>query len=84
MRADLLDQIIQQIPADTIAPNIIISGVLAKIDLPIYEHPVRHVGRQTGVNSLRNLKLWNSALKSLWQLIWCCPVISYPSRAGQN
>ena len=84
MRADLLNQIIQQIPADTFAPNIIISGVLAKIGLPIYEHPVRHVGRQTGVNSLRNLKLWNSALKSLWQLIWCCPVISYPSRAGQN
>jgi len=84
MRADLLDQIIRQIPADTFAPNIIISGVLAKNGVPIYEHPVRHVSRQTGVNSLRNLKLWNSAVKSLWQLIWCCPVISNPMRAGQN
>jgi glycosyltransferase involved in cell wall biosynthesis len=84
MRADLLNQIIQQIPADTFAPNIIISGVLSKNGIPVYEHPVRNVSRQTGVNSLRNLKLWNSAVKSLWQLIWCCPVISYPSRAGQN
>jgi len=84
MRADLLKQIIKQIPADTFAPNIIISGVFSKNGLPIYEHPVRHVSRQTGVNSLRNLKLWNSAVKSLWQLVWCCPVISYPSRAGQN
>lgn len=76
IRADLLKQIIQQIPGNTFAPNIIISGVLSKYGLQVYEHPVRHRSRRTGIVSIQNFKLWKSAITSLWQLLWCCPVIS--------
>ncbi len=76
IRTNILKQIVGQIPDDTFAPNIIISGVLSKTRLRIYEHPVPHVTRKTGEVSIVKLKLWRFVVKSFWQTLFCRPVIN--------
>ena len=71
IRSNVLKQFLNQIPDDTFAPNILISGVLARMGARIYEHPVPHENRRTGKTSLVRLKLWRCAVKALWQtLTW--------------
>jgi dolichol-phosphate mannosyltransferase len=76
IKASLMKQIIEQIPADMFVPNIIISGALAKSHLPIYNHLIPCEGRKTGAPSLNNMmKLLKATLKSFWQTICCWPKI---------
>lgn len=76
IRANILKQIVDQIPDDTFAPNVIISGVLSKAGLRIYEHPVPHENRKTGEASIVKWKLWRSAVKAFWQTFFFRPVIN--------
>jgi len=69
IRGPLMREIIGSIPLNTFAPNIIISGVLAKKNLRIYNYPVPCEGRRTGRSSIVNWKLFKYALKSLLQTI---------------
>ena len=71
IRSHLLEQIVNQIPADTFAPNVIISGVLNKYKLRIFEYPVPHENRKTGKVSIVKWKLWESAAKAFWQTLLC-------------
>jgi dolichol-phosphate mannosyltransferase len=73
IRSQPLKRIITQIPPDTFAPNIIISGALAAAGLPLYNHPIPHEGRKTGVVSIAKWNLWKAALRSLYQTIRCRP-----------
>lgn len=75
IRADLLREIIAQIPDDTFAPNVIISGALARAHRPIYNHPVPHEGRKTGQVSITNWKLWRAAARSFARTITCRPTL---------
>jgi len=76
IKASLLKRIIEQIPADTFVPNIIISGVLVKNHFSIYNQPIPCEGRKTGVPSLNNrIKLLQATVKSFWQTIFCRPKI---------
>ena len=75
IRANTLKEIVYQIPDDTFAPNVIISGTLSKAKLRVYEHPVPHESRMTGEVSIVKWKLWQSAVKSFWQTLSCRPVI---------
>ena len=72
MRCSVLKQIIEQIPEDTFAPNVIISGAFAKAAVPIWNHPVPHQPRRTGV-SMMQWKLCKSAAKAFWQTLSCRP-----------
>lgn len=69
MRASLLKRIITQIPLDTFAPNIVISGALVAARLPIYNHPVQHDARRTGTVSIVKWRLWKAAVRSFLQTI---------------
>ena len=82
MRATLLKAIIGQIPPDTFAPNVIISGALAKAKARIYNQPVPHEGRRTGSVSIVKWKLWTAAFKSFRQTLRCRPVITLPESAA--
>ncbi len=86
IRSDLLRQIIAQIPDDTFAPNVLISGALARAGIPLYNHPVPHEGRKTGAASLMKWKLWKAALRSFGQTLRSRPKIkgdSAPAAARQ-
>jgi len=69
IRSIILKKIIVNIPDNTFAPNIIISGIIAKQGHRILNLPVPHQNRQTGTVSITNLKLWRSAGVALWQTI---------------
>ena len=73
IRAPILKQIIEQIPADTFAPNVIISGALARGKRRIHNLPVPHEGRKTGTVSIVKWSLVKAAVKSFWQTLWCRP-----------
>lgn len=73
MRADILAQIVEQIPADTFAPNVIISGALARAGARLYHHPVPLEGRRTGRTSLAGGRLWRAAWRAFWQTLRCRP-----------
>jgi glycosyltransferase involved in cell wall biosynthesis len=75
MRSDWLTQIVAQIPANTFAPNVIISGAMAKGGLRLYNHPVPHEGRRTGTASIVRWKLWRAAIRSFGQTLQCRPTI---------
>lgn len=75
MRAPLLEQIIAQIPPDTFAPNVIISGAFARAGVRIYNEPVPHEQRRTGTVSIVKWKLWKSAIRSFLQTLRCRPRI---------
>lgn len=69
MRSPILGQVIDHIPPDTFAPNVIISGVLSKYNFRIYEHPVPHESRTTGQVSIVKWTLFRAALRSFRQTL---------------
>jgi dolichol-phosphate mannosyltransferase len=73
VRSTLLKKIIKQIPDDSFAPNVMISGALAKGSVRIYNHPVPHEGRRTGSASIVRWKLWKSSMISFLQTLKCHP-----------
>jgi len=75
IRSAILREIVDQIPPDTFAPNVIISGALARAGARIYNHPVPHEHRKTGSVSIMKWKLWKSAFRSFWQTLRCRPRI---------
>jgi hypothetical protein len=69
LRSSVLEQIIATIPADTFAPNILITGQLASSGLPVLNLPVPHEGRKSGAVSIVKWRLWMAAARSLWQTL---------------
>jgi dolichol-phosphate mannosyltransferase len=76
MRSCYLRQAIEQIPADTFAPNVIIAGAFARAGLRIANVPVPHEGRKTGQVSIMKWKLWKAAARAFRQTLFCRPRIS--------
>lgn len=75
MRAPLLKQIVEQIPPDTFAPNVIISGTLARAGVRILNQPIPHGERKTGTVSIVRWKLWKAVFRSFLQTLSCRPSI---------
>jgi dolichol-phosphate mannosyltransferase len=69
MRSSVLKGLIAGMPPDTLVPNIILSGALARAALPVLEIPVRCDGRRTGKASLARFRLWKFAIRSLLQVL---------------
>ena len=76
IRVSLLRRILPQIPPDTFAPNVIISGALARGGARLYNHPVPHEGRKTGTVSIVKWKLWRATFRAFWQTLRCRPRIT--------
>jgi hypothetical protein len=64
-----LRRMVNLIPADTFAPNILISGMFAASGASIMNHPVPHEGRKSGQVSIVKWRLWRAAARSLWQTV---------------
>lgn len=69
MRAKYLKRIVEQIPADTFAPNLVISGAFSRSKLRVTNLQVPHEGRQTGSVSIVKWKLWKAAARSFLQTL---------------
>lgn len=76
MRGPLLKSIIQQIPADTFAPNVIIAGTFAKANARIFNQPIPHENRKTGAVSIIKWKLVRVAFRSFLQTLRCRPSLT--------
>lgn len=73
MRSAILAPMVEQIPEDTFAPNVIISGTFARWGCRILNLPVPHSGRRTGKVSLVRWSLWRSAYRAFRQTLVCRP-----------
>jgi dolichol-phosphate mannosyltransferase len=71
MRSKIFKKYWQNIPEDTLAPNIIISGIAGIINCRIAELPIKQVNRATGEVSIQNFELYKIAIKSLIQTVKC-------------
>jgi glycosyltransferase involved in cell wall biosynthesis len=71
IRAPVLKEIVAQIPPNTFAPNVIISGALAKFGARILNHPVFWELRKTGKVSIIRWKLAKSVMLAFWQTLRC-------------
>jgi glycosyltransferase involved in cell wall biosynthesis len=69
MRSSCFADLFQKIPADTFAPNLIISGYAGLKKLRIFQTKVHHTNRETGEVSIKRFKLLKVASKSYWQTI---------------
>lgn len=69
MRSEVLKNIVEKIPIDTFAPNIIISGAIAQDNFRVYERAVPIEIRKTGTVSIVRFKLWKSAIKAFTQTV---------------
>lgn len=71
IRSSLLAEMIDHIPINAFAPNVIISGIICKSGLRTFEIPVLHENRKTGKVSIVKWKLWKSAATAFWQTLLC-------------
>ena len=69
MRSEKFARVYNAIPADTFAPNIIISGMAARLGLRFFECPVPHENRKTGTVSIKKWKLFKAAARSFAQAV---------------
>ena len=69
MRSTIFRDLFHQIPTDTFAPNVIISGFAAQERLRIFQVPIIHNFRQTGEVSIKHWKLFKAAVSSFWQTV---------------
>lgn len=69
MRTEKFKPYYEKIPADTFAPNVILTGIACLKKFRIYEIPVEYKLRTTGEVSIKKWKLLKVALKSFWQTI---------------
>ena len=71
MRVSAFKDAVKNIPLDTFAPNVVISGAACKKRLRVFETEVKYNFRETGVVSIKKLKLLKAAMKSFMQTISC-------------
>jgi len=69
MRRSCLAALLSAIPAETFAPNVIISGLAARQGLRVREVWVPHRGRRTGTVSIVKWRLWKAALRAFGQTL---------------
>jgi dolichol-phosphate mannosyltransferase len=69
MKSAVFSSFYRVIPDDTFAPNVIISGWVAREQLKFYESHIPHGDRKTGEVSIKKWKLLKVALKSFFQTI---------------
>ena len=72
MRTNIFKETFSDIPINTFAPNVIVSGIACKNNYRILEIPVSYSQRKTGEVSIRRWKLFKAASKGLWQTILFC------------
>ncbi len=69
MRSEVLNEILPRIPEQTFAPNVAISGFLARSKVRILNMPMPHRNRKTGEVSIKKWRLMKAVFKSFLQVI---------------
>jgi len=69
MRSELLAPIVELIPSDTFAPNLVISGAFGRSGRCVENIDIPHRNRTTGTVSIASWRLLRSSLRSLLQTI---------------
>lgn len=69
LRSEYLGPIIENMPGDTFAPNVIISGCFSRAKLRICNLPIPHQGRKTGSVSIVKWRLLRVAIKAFFQTV---------------
>lgn len=69
MRARAVGPLLELLPDDAIAPNVIISGLAGYTRLRIFQTEVRDVGAPVGTAGLAKFKLWRVAIRSFVQAL---------------
>ena len=69
MKNVVFQKVFHLIPKDTVAPNVIITGVACKLKLKFFEYPVPYKFRQTGEVSIKKWKLLKVSFKSFLQTV---------------
>ena len=69
MRSAVFKEIFEAIPANTFAPNVILSGMAARRKFRCFEMPVPQRDRQTGEVSIKKWKFFKAAVRSFSQTI---------------
>jgi dolichol-phosphate mannosyltransferase len=69
VRRTALTAMIARIPADTFAPNLVMSGLAARDGLRVHEAWAPHRGRRTGTVSIARWRLWKSAARAFRQTV---------------
>jgi hypothetical protein len=67
MKTSIFKKLFFALPDDMFAPNVVISGAVSRMKIPIYEIPVRQHPRSSGEVSIKKLKLLKAVVKSLYQ-----------------
>ena len=68
IRRSCLKEMLPDLPPETCAPNVLMSGFAAVRGLRVFEYPVPHSGRKTGA-ALPALRFWKLAARSFGQTI---------------
>jgi len=71
MRSSVLQPILEYIPPDTFAPNVILCGAMTFAGARVRSLPVPCRPRQTGRASIVRWKLWGVAVRSFGQTLRC-------------
>lgn len=71
MRTSVFGQYFSKIPANTFAPNVVLTGLACLKKVRVYQVPVTYSFRQHGEVSIKQWKLMKAALKSFFQVILC-------------
>jgi dolichol-phosphate mannosyltransferase len=69
MRRDLLRPLLDLLPADPFAPNVLLSGLAARAGLRVFECSIPHEGRRVGTGSLTRWRLWAGIARSFWDTV---------------
>lgn len=69
MRSSAFEPVFRAIPADTFAPNVVITGAVSILGLRAHRIEVTQLPRQTGEVSIKKLKLLRAAARAFFQTI---------------
>ncbi len=69
MRSEKFKELFLKIPDNTFAPNLIVSGYVARENLPYRQIDVPHRDRQTGEVSIKKWRLFKASLRAFLQTI---------------
>lgn len=70
LKTEVLKLFLHEIPANSFAPNVIISGAFVKLRLPVLNIPVKYQYRKTGEVSIHKWKLVKAAIISFYQTLY--------------
>ncbi len=82
MRASVLGRILDHVPADTFAPNLVVSGGLCRLHAQMASVPVPSRPRRSGRVSLVPGGLWKASIRSFRQTVRCSRSMRSLGRAG--